>query len=166
MYHVRWMIRRDMAEVLEIEGHSFDYPWNEEDFVRCLRQRNCIGMVCEADEQVVGFMIYELHKDLLDVINIAVHKDWRHKGVFTTMVDKLKGKLTPQRRNRIVLVVRDKNLSAQLAFRSLGFWCTGIEKDFYEVENGCCEDGYRFVYRHYEPVSADSFRRDCITSGR
>ena len=41
--HVRWMVRRDMPEVLEIEGESFDFPWSEEDFIRCLRQRDCSG---------------------------------------------------------------------------------------------------------------------------
>ena len=56
------MIRRDMPEVIPIETASFEFPWSEDDFVRCLRQRNCIGMVAEMDDQVVGFMIYELHK--------------------------------------------------------------------------------------------------------
>src|SRR4029079_7559263 len=30
--HIRWMIRRDMAEVLEIEAAGFEFPWSEEDF--------------------------------------------------------------------------------------------------------------------------------------
>ena len=32
--HIRWMIRRDMPEVLRIEQASYDYPWCEEDFLR------------------------------------------------------------------------------------------------------------------------------------
>ena len=56
--HIRWMIRRDMPEVLAIEGQSFEFPWSEEDFLRCLRQRKCIGMVAEQHERVIGFMIY------------------------------------------------------------------------------------------------------------
>ena len=58
--HIRWMIRRDMAEVLAIEADSFEYPWSEDDFIRCLRQRNVIGMVAELDDRIVGFMVYEL----------------------------------------------------------------------------------------------------------
>ncbi|MDA8746115.1 ribosomal-protein-alanine N-acetyltransferase RimI, partial [Rubripirellula amarantea] len=57
--HIRWMIRRDMPAVLAIENKSFEFSWTEEDFIRCLRQRNCIGMVAEENDQVVGFMIYE-----------------------------------------------------------------------------------------------------------
>ena len=49
--HIRWMIRRDMPEVLAVEGESFEFPWCEEDFLRCLRQRNCIGMVAEQHRQ-------------------------------------------------------------------------------------------------------------------
>src|SRR5205807_3563325 len=71
--HIRWMIRRDMPEVLQTEQESFEYAWTEEDFLRCLRQRNCIGMVAEQGEKVVGFMIYELHKAKLHILNFAVH---------------------------------------------------------------------------------------------
>ena len=71
--HIRWMIRRDMPEVLAIEEQCFEFPWSEEDFIRCLRQRNCIGMVAEHSERVVGFMIYELHKNRLHILNFAVH---------------------------------------------------------------------------------------------
>jgi ribosomal protein S18 acetylase RimI-like enzyme len=63
--HIRWMIRRDFPEVLAIETESFRFPWLEEDFIRCLRQRNCIGMVAEHDERVVGFMVYELDKSCI-----------------------------------------------------------------------------------------------------
>ena len=45
--HIRWMIRRDMPDVMGIEVASFEYAWTEDDFLRCLRQRNCIGMVAE-----------------------------------------------------------------------------------------------------------------------
>ena len=75
--HIRWMIRRDMPEVLQTEQESFEFSWSEEDFLRCLRQRNCIGMVAEQGERVIGFMIYELHKQKLHIINFAVHPQFR-----------------------------------------------------------------------------------------
>jgi GNAT superfamily N-acetyltransferase len=98
--HIRWMIRRDIPEVMQIENESFEFPWFEEDFIRALRQRNCIGMVVEHDELVVGFMIYELYKDRLHILNLAVGKQWRRHGVGTSMVNKLVGKLSDQRDQR------------------------------------------------------------------
>ena len=67
------MIRRDMPEVMRTERASFEYSWTEDDFLRCLRQRNCIGMVAERGDSIIGFMIYELHKTRLHVLNFAVH---------------------------------------------------------------------------------------------
>lgn len=143
--HIRWMIRRDMPEVLEIENRGFEFPWSEEDFIRCLRQRNCIGMVAEYDEQVVGFMIYELHKNRLHILNFAVSSEFRRLGVGTAMVDKLVGKLSSQRRNRILLEIRETNLDAQLFFRDRGFRAISVLRDFYD---DTIEDAYLMQYRY------------------
>lgn len=59
---IQWMIRRDLPSVLAIDTACHEHPWSEEEFIRCLRQRNCIGMVAKLpDEQIVGYMVYELH---------------------------------------------------------------------------------------------------------
>ena len=42
--HIRWMIRRDMPEVLTNEGKSFEFPGSDDEFIRCLRHRNYIGV--------------------------------------------------------------------------------------------------------------------------
>ncbi|QDU91370.1 ribosomal-protein-alanine N-acetyltransferase [Pirellulimonas nuda] len=141
--HIRWMIRRDMEEVLQIERGSFEFPWFEEDFVRCLRQRNCIGMVAECGEKIVGFMIYELHKTRLHILNFAVGREARRKGVGDQMVRKLIGKLSSQRRTRISLEVRETNLDAQLFFRSTGFMATSVLREFYDDSP---EDAYLMQY--------------------
>ncbi len=143
--HIRWMIRRDMMEVLEIENQSFEFPWSEDDFIRCLRQRNCIGMVAEHDERVAGFMIYELHRNRLHILNFAVGPDFRRRGVGQQMVEKLIGKLSSQRRNRILLEVRETNLDAQLFFRDLGFRAISVLRDFYDDTT---EDAYLMQYRY------------------
>ena len=130
--HIRWMIRRDMAEVLDIERGSFEFPWFEEDFIRCLRQRNCIGMVAEHGERVVGFMIYELHKTRLHILNFAVASDVRRRCIGKQMMEKLIGKLSSQRRTRISLEVRETNLAAQVFFRANGFKATSVLHEFYD----------------------------------
>ena len=142
--HIRWMIRRDMPEVLAIEQECFEFPWFEEDFIRCLRQRNCIGMVAEASERVVGFMVYELHKHRLHVLNFAVAERHRRRGIGTQMAKKLITKLSHDRRSRIMLEIRETNLAAQLFFRSLGFRATSVLRKFYEDTP---EDAYLMQFR-------------------
>ena len=150
--HIRWMIRRDMPEVLAIEHASFDFPWCEEEFLRVLRQRNCIGMVAEHGERVVGFMIYELHKTKLNVLNFSVSPEFRRQGVGHQMVAKLVGKLSSHRRTRIALHVREGNLSAQLFYRVQGFRASGILREHYE-DTG--EDAYLMQYHFDEALAYD-----------
>lgn len=128
--HIRWMIRRDMPEVLDIENRSFEFPWSLEYFQRCLRQRNCIGRVAEYDERVVGFMVYELHKNRLHIWNLAIHPGEIRKGFGTSMVQKLIGNLNA-RRSRITLPVGEKNMGAQLFFRALGFKAKCVLRQYY-----------------------------------
>jgi ribosomal-protein-alanine N-acetyltransferase len=142
--HIRWMIRRDMPEVLQTEQASFDYAWTEEDFLRCLRQRNCIGMVAEQGERVVGFMIYELHKIKLHILNFAVHPSVRRTAIGAQMVAKLISKLSSHRRTRITLEVRETNLVAQLFFRSQGFRAVRVLRGYYE-DSG--EDAFLMQYQ-------------------
>lgn len=155
---IRWMVRRDMAEVLQIERDSFEYHWQEEDFLSCLRQRNCIGMVAEKEGRVVGFMIYELHKLKLHIINFAVTPTHRRLGVGAQMAEKLINKLNQQRRHEILLEVREANLPAQLFFHEQGFRAISVLRNHYHDSN---EDAYVMQYHidgsqpkeGYQPVN-------------
>ena len=150
--HIRWMIRRDMPEVLQAEQESFEFAWTEEDFLRCLRQRNCIGMVAERGEKVVGFMIYELHKSKLHIMNFAVSPSCRRVGIGQQMVAKLISKLSSHRRTRITLEVRETNLVAQLFFRSQGFRAVRVLRSYYE-DSG--EDAFLMQYKFAGDTSED-----------
>jgi ribosomal-protein-alanine N-acetyltransferase len=140
---IRWLIRRDMPDVLAIEQTSFEYAWTEEDFLCCLRQRNCIGMVAERDGKIVGFMVYELHKARLRLLNFAVAPEARRQHVGQQMVRRLIDKLSQQRRREIMLEVRETNLAAQLFFRSMGFLALGVLRDRYDDTT---EDAYLMRY--------------------
>lgn len=160
---IRWMIRRDMTEVLDIEQQCFEFAWTEDDFLACLRQRNCIGMVAEHQERIVGFMIYELLKSQLHVLNFAVAPWARRQGVGCQMVEKLVGKLAQQRRQEIRLEVREGNLAAQLFFQRQGFVATNVLRGYYE---DTAEDAY--VMRHVlessrEPLSTGPQPRNRIS---
>jgi ribosomal-protein-alanine N-acetyltransferase len=141
--HCRWMIRRDMPEVFDIENGSFKSPWNEEDFLRALRCRATIGCVAEHGETVVAFSIYRLQSKFLEIVNLAVHPKWRHMGIGTTMVNKLKSKLSSHRKTRLHIILSETNLDAHLFFKACGFVALEVMRGHFE--NG--DDGYKFVYR-------------------
>lgn len=151
--HIRWYIRRDMPEVLAIEADSFEFPWTEKDFLYCLRQRNCIGMVAEHEDRVVGFMIYELNETRIRLLSIATAADCRRQGIGTALVAKLIRKITPQRRTAITLEVRETNLPAQLFFRRHGFRVTAIRRGVYGDDTP--DDAYSMRYQVKQQGGSD-----------
>lgn len=142
---IRWLLHRDFDAVLEIERQCFQWPWDKAEMVRWLCNTNVIGMVSLSGETVVSFMVYELCKHRLNLVNFAVHEDWRFKGVGRAMVKKLVTKLSKDRRSRITLEIRETNLDAQLFFRAMGFKCVSTIRGFYEDTD---EDAFAFSYRY------------------
>jgi ribosomal-protein-alanine N-acetyltransferase len=147
--HIRWMIRADMPEVEEIEQLMFEHPWSQDDFIRCLRQRQVIGLVAvdAGGDDVLGFCLYELFPNRLLLLNFAVHPSCQRRGVGRTMIEKLATKLSPQRRSRLDIMVRETNLDAQLFFRAMGFRATGMVKKPYDLQDNCDDDAIVMQYR-------------------
>lgn len=127
--HIRWMIRRDMTEVLEIDKQSYLEHWDEEDYVLQIRQRNMVGMVAEDNTAcgvpIVGLMVYSLHRGLYCIERFAVHGDYRRRGVGSAMMRKLLGKLS--RDKPIARVwLESTNLVGNEFVRGHGFKCKKI----------------------------------------
>jgi len=88
-------------------------------------------------------MIYELHKAKLHILNFAVHPNYRRTGVGGQMITQLISKLSNHRRTKITLAVRERNLIAQLFFRSQGFRAVRVLRAYYE-DSG--EDAFLMQY--------------------
>jgi len=149
--YIRWLIRRDLPEVLDIERASSASPWTEEDFLYYLRKRNVIGMVAEHAEQVVGFMLYELHKTRLNLLHLAVHPGYWRRGIGEAMLTKLLDKLNGERRSRLTLLVAESNLDAQLFFRDMGLRATGVLREHFD--DG--QDAFSMEYRCRKAVTCE-----------
>lgn len=143
MSPIRWMVRRDMPMLLDIESRSSAYPWSEEDVLRALRQRNCIGMVVEEAARLRGFAIYALYKRRFEIIKMVVDVAHRRHGWGRQLIEKLKSKLFVDRRYEIACDVRESNLGGQLFLKSQGF--RGVEVARGSHENPL-EDGYVMQY--------------------
>lgn len=133
--HVRWMIRRDMTDILMMEQGQ-RMSWSEEQFLSCLRQRNCIGMVAEVNDVVVGYMIYELFPKKLEVLKVV----GGDRTVLDRMLAKLASKLSSHRRILVGLNVDEHDLDMHLALKRNGY-------DAIRVIKNSDGDSYRFVYR-------------------
>jgi ribosomal-protein-alanine N-acetyltransferase len=129
--YVRWMIRRDLPEVLAIEaenGPPVPGSLMEERFLRFNRGRSNIPLISEMKEVITGFCLYTLTPEQLWLRRIAVASAWRFQGMATAMVNKMKkGIRTGAKRTGIVVFVPEENLAAQLFFKSQDFKARGLE---------------------------------------
>lgn len=149
--HVRWMIRRDMPEVVAIEQDD-PRPWSETDFLKNLRDRQIIGMVAERTIRpdthfVVGYVVYELGKSCFGIDKIRAAKE--DSTVINTLLSKLESKLSHQRRNRIRLIAPETDMKLIRLLSRRGYKAEGVERNAFDDP---AEDGYRMVYRLKEPV--------------
>jgi len=144
---IRWMLRRDMPEILEIERLGFADPWTEQDYVGHLRCRDKIGMVAELDDMVVGAMLYQLARQHIALIRLAVHPDHIGRGIGRLMIDKLVGKLSSDRRATLTAEVCETNLGGQLFLRACGMKAVQVIRgghgDLYVFERGVAEGAAR-----------------------
>lgn len=123
---MRWLIRRDMPEVLAIENASFAAPWTHERLVKSLQQRDCIGMVAEYGDRIVSYMVYKLNKKDLVITNFAVDPEYRKTGLGRMMMKKMVENISKQRRERIVILLPDECAGTRAFFMKCGRGITRI----------------------------------------
>lgn len=130
---LRWFIMRDMAEALETERLCFTHPWTREEFIEFMRHRDQIGMVAEIEgkNRIVGHMPYKLGKRALCCENFAVHPEYQRLGIGSFMLDKLKSKLRPPERRRLLFPVSEANLDSQLWFKARGLRCVRVDRNYW-----------------------------------
>ncbi len=134
-YHVRWMVSRDVEAVAHIDAANDD-GWVPDDILNTLRVRNVIGMVVEPRDRILGFMVYELFRDRIDLLRIAVDREYRGCDVGTALLDKLKYKVESHGRERLTLTAPEAASGFHLFLRANGFRATA-----------CAPGGYVFEWR-------------------
>lgn len=153
-YIIRWMTRKDMAEVLDIEYQSTKYSLSNIELNRILRQRNAVALVCECENRILGYCIYEMFKQKLKLLRFVVYKDNRRQGVGTVLIKKMQARLTDTRRNKLTFPVSEYDLDLHLFLRSQSFTCTKIIKNQYLFEYSVLETP-SFNYQAIESKNHD-----------
>jgi ribosomal-protein-alanine N-acetyltransferase len=152
---VRLMGRCHMDDVLCIENRCFEYPWSIREFSISLKNRDTYGYVAECGVSIAGYMIIQLRQTRIDLWSMAVAPEFHRQGVGRQMVEKLIGKLHPDRRSTINAMVRETNLPAQLFFKAMGFRWIGTWPGYYEES-----DEAAYQMRYYTPTPAEGDARE------
>lgn len=128
---IRYFKDGDQRKIAEIEKECFSSPWSEQAVLDSANS-DCVFVLYEIDNTIVGYAGLQIVLDEGYITNIAVKKEHRRKGIARMLVNELIKKLENEL-SFISLEVRISNLAAINLYSSLGFKKEGIRKNFYEA---------------------------------
>ena len=140
---LRALNRRDLSDVLAIERASFSDAWQESDFDHVLRSPRAFAVVAEFDGEVCGYLIGEQEGGRVQVLNLCVAPLVRRRGVASSLVRRIARQL--RGRQRLVTIVSERNLPAQLFYRSQEFRAVTVLRRCWPAYSD--DDAYLFEYR-------------------
>ena len=120
-----------VPQVAALEKLCFADPWSEMSIASELRSIWSYWVVAVADEQVVGYIGSQSSCDETDVMNVAVHPDWRRRGIAESLMECLIRELKNRGSHALMLEVRVSNEAANALYEKLGFRQVGLRKNYY-----------------------------------
>ncbi len=126
----------DLRSVLEIEKLSFPHPWHESTFKGEIQHRPISFpqvIVHKTLHQVIGYVIFWLIGEDVQINNIAVHPDFRRLGIGEQVLRQVIEQVTFRGARLISLEVRPSNTAALALYKKLGFKLLGIRRGYYTM---------------------------------
>ena len=120
-----------VLQIAELEKFCFNDPWSEKSIASELNNRLSCWLVALDGDSVVGYVGSQTVLGETDMMNIAVHPDYRKQGIATDLIQSLIDALSKQGSHSLMLEVRQTNEPAKRLYESLGFETVGIRKNYY-----------------------------------
>jgi ribosomal-protein-alanine N-acetyltransferase len=139
---IRKAVGQDIEQLMIIERLCYDNPWPEEAFEEEIVQEEVgLGLVAEDEGLIVGFLTGMVVVDEFHLHNIAVHPDFRGRGIGRELLESIQSWCEDNDMRRILLEVREDNEIARHLYLSIGYEAVGTRKDYY----GPGQDAYHYT---------------------
>ena len=128
------MEERDLPSVLEIEKLSFPNPWHESTFrgeIQNVPISFPLAIVHTTLHKVIGYIVFWLIGEEVQINNIAVHPDFRRLGIGEQVLRQVIEQVRWRGANFITLEVRPSNKGALVLYKKIGFRMLGVRKNYY-----------------------------------
>ena len=136
MMNIRPANENDIKTLTEIDEICFSSPWSEKSFTdEIVNNKIAMYLVAEVDSKVVGYAGLWVILEEGHITNVAVHPDFRGKGLAKKLLTELLATAEEAGANIYTLEVRATNESAIALYESFNFKSVGLRKKYYE-DNG------------------------------
>ena len=113
---------RHLARVLRIERASFGSDaWPRKYFLELYRDCRDVFVVAKVGGRIAGYAVACVEKRNAEIASLAVHPDYRRRGVADALMRHTLRELGAAGVGRVELMVRTGNTAGAQLYRSLGF---------------------------------------------
>lgn len=136
-----------VKELVELEKICFSDPWSETMFLGDLQSEyTCYFGTFDESGFLIGYAGMWLSVDSGEITNVAVHPDYRRKGIACALIDNLIKICKVNNVQFLNLEVRESNCKAISLYNKLGFENVGLRKNYYKnpTENAVLMTKYLF----------------------
>ena len=120
-----------VSQVAELEKICFSDPWSENSVASELNNKLAFWLVAEEEGRLAGYVGSQTVCNETDMMNVAVHPDFRRRGIAEALVNGLVEKLKSKGSHCLTLEVRASNAPAIALYEKLGFSEIGRRKNYY-----------------------------------
>ncbi|MBX5468639.1 MAG: ribosomal protein S18-alanine N-acetyltransferase [Thermoleophilaceae bacterium] len=127
---IRRLSYSDLPQVMSIERGSFPTPWSLAMFVLELSKPSGISLAAVHDGRVAGYLICSRYDTVWHVMNVAVDRRHRRKGIATALLARL-FEIADRPGEQYTLEVRVSNQAAISLYERFGFRGAGVRRGYY-----------------------------------
>ena len=120
-----------VAQVAALEKRCFSDPWSEKSIAGELENELSVWLVAQEQGTVLGYVGSQTVLDETDMMNIAVHPDFRRCGIAAELIGELISCLKARGSRCLKLEVRVSNAPAIALYQTMGFVRLGLRKNYY-----------------------------------
>lgn len=131
MIEIKTMTEAHVPQIAEIETLCFSDPWSEKSVASELENRLSLWLVALDGDTVAGYVGSQSVLDEADMMNVAVHPDYRRQGIGRDLVLALAEALQQKGIRGLMLEVRQSNVPAIALYEQLGFQQVGLRPNYY-----------------------------------
>lgn len=134
---IRRFDSKDLFSVLDIENLSFseEQRYSVETFVEYFSEHPDCFFVAEVSGRVVGYVICSYIEDFGHIVSIAVHPEFRGRGIGEALLDKAESTLRDRGVRLILLEVAVSNKVALNLYLKKGYVVATTLRGYYGVED-------------------------------
>ena len=128
---VEKLVKKDAKDIAEFFSNNFADGWTEEMINSGfnLERLNAFGV--KDNERIIGVITYSIAGDTADIEDVVVDKNYRRKGVATSLVNAVIESVKQKNATKLFLEVREKNQGAIAFYKTQNFVEINRRKNYY-----------------------------------